>query len=156
MKSLLPELVAACALASSTLASEPGASGMPATETERQVSKLEQEWVTAEIHRDAAVLRRILDDRFVATFGAEKPIDKEAFIKAITGDPTDVMQSQDLTDETHLVDRDTAVTVGTDTIRGTTDGKPYTAVYKFTTVYIKRGGRWLALAEHIVQAPPPK
>src|SRR6202011_3699129 len=96
-----------------------------ATETEWQVSKLEQEWVTAEIHRDAAVLRRILDDRFVATFGAEKPIDKEAFIKAITGDPADVMQSQDLTDETHLVDRDTAVTVGTDTIRGTTDGKPY-------------------------------
>lgn len=48
------------------------------------------------------------------------------------------------------------VTLGTDTIRGTADGKAYTAVYKFTAVYIKRGGRWLALAEHIVQAPPPK
>jgi ketosteroid isomerase-like protein len=123
---------------------------------ERQVRTLEQEWVTAEIDRDAAALRRILDNRFVATFGAGKPMNKEAFIKAITGDPTDVMQSQDVTDESHVIDRDTAVTLGTDTIRGTADGKAYTAVYKFTTVYIKRGGRWLALAEHIVQAPPPK
>jgi ketosteroid isomerase-like protein len=156
MKSLLPGLVAVCTLTSLSLASEPGASGMPATEAERQVRKLEQEWVTAEINRDATALRRILDDRFVATFGAEKPMNKEAFIKAITGDPTDVMQSQDVTDETHLIDRDTAVTLGTDTIRGTADGKAYTAVYKFTAVYIKRGGRWLALAEHVVQAPPPK
>ena len=155
MKSLLQGLVAACILASSSLAAESGASGAPATEAERQVRRLEQEWVTAEINRDAAALRHILDDRFVATFGAGKPMNKEAFIKAITGDPTDVMQSQDVTDETHLVDRDTAVTLGTDTIRGTADGKAYTAVYKFTTVYIKRGGRWLALAEHIVQAPPP-
>jgi ketosteroid isomerase-like protein len=156
MKSLLQGLVAVCILASASFAAESGASGRPATEMERKVRTLEQEWVTAEINRDAAALRRILDDRFVATFDAGKPMDKEAFIKAITGDPTDVMQSQDVTDETHLIDRDTAVTLGTDTIRGTADGKAYTAVYKFTTVYIKRGGRWLGLAEHIVQAPPPK
>jgi ketosteroid isomerase-like protein len=154
MKSSLQGLVAACILAASSLAGEPGASGTPASEAERQLRTLQQAWVTAEINRDAAALRRILDDRFVATFGAGKPMNKAAFIEAITGDPADAMQSQDVTDETRLVDRDTAVVLGTDTIRGTADGKAYTAVYRFTTVYIKRGGRWLALAEHIVEAPP--
>jgi len=156
MKSLLMGLVAACILATSSLAGEPRASGTPAAEGERQVRMLQQEWVTAEINGDVGALRRILDDRFVATFDAGKPMNKEAFIKEITGDPTDVIQSQDVTDETYLVDRDTAVTLGTDTVRGTADGKAYTAVFKFTTVYIKRRGRWLALAEHLVQAPQPK
>src|ERR1700674_717278 len=157
MKSLLPGLIAACALASlPPLAGEPNASGTPATDSQRQVLKLEREWATAEIKRDATTLRRILDDHFVATFGAGKPIDKEGFIKAVVGDDTDVMLSQDLTDETVLVDRDTVVSLGTDTVRGTAEGKAYTAVYRFTAVYIKRGGRWLALAEHLVQAPPPK
>ncbi len=156
MKSLLMGLVAACILESSSFAGETGASGTPAAEAERQLRMLEQEWVTAEIKGDAGALRRILDDRFVATFDAGKPLNKEAFIKEITGDPTNVIQSQDVTDETHLVDRDTAVILGTDTVRGTADGKAYTAVFKFTTVYIKRRGRWVALAEHLVEAPPPK
>ena len=64
---------------------------------------LQQEWVTAEIKGDAVGLRRILDDPFVATFDAGKPMNKEAFIKEITGDPTNVIQSQDVTDETPLV-----------------------------------------------------
>lgn len=157
MKSQLSGLIAACALASlPSLAGEPKSSGTPATDSQRQVLKLEREWVTAEIKRDVTTLRRILDDRFVATFGAGKPLDKESFIKAVTGDDTDVMLSQDLADESVLVDHDTVVAVGTDTVRGTAEGKSYTAVYRFTAVYIKRDGRWMALAEHLVQAPPPK
>jgi len=46
-----------------------------------QVLKLEREWTAAEIKRDAATLRHILDDRFVVTFGAGEAIDKEGFIK---------------------------------------------------------------------------
>lgn len=47
----------------------------------------------------------------VVTFGAGKAIDKEGFIKEVIGDDTDVMLSQDLTDQTVRVDRDTAVIV---------------------------------------------
>ena len=118
--------------------------------------QLGQFWDSSKMTWRAAALRRILDDRFVATFGAGKPYDKEGFIKVVVDDETDTTASQDLTDRMVRVDRDTAVIVETDTVRGTTDGKPYSAVYRITTVYIKRGGRWVALAEHLVKAPPPK
>ena len=120
---------------------------------ERQIRALEQEWTAAEIARDATALRRILDDRFVATFGAGKPIGKEAFIKQI-GDGTDKILSQDLTDQKIRIARDTAVVTESDTIRGTDNGEPYTQTYRLTATYIKRNGRWAALAEHIVAVKP--
>lgn len=101
------------------------------------------------------MLRRILDERFVASFGAAKTYDKEAFIKLFAGD-VDPTASQTLTYEAGIIDGDTAVAVGTDAARGTRDGAAYTAVYKYTATYIRRHGRWLALAEHIVQVPQAK
>ena len=42
---------------------------------------LEREWAAAEVKPDATTLRRILDDKLVASINAKKPNDKEAFIK---------------------------------------------------------------------------
>jgi ketosteroid isomerase-like protein len=99
-------------------------------------------------------LRHILDDRFVATFGAAKPLDREGFIKEVIGSDTDKIVSQDLSDETVRVDGDTAVVVETDTVRGTDNGEPYTQVLRITTTYIKRHGGWVALAEHVAAVKP--
>lgn len=122
----------------------------------QQVLDLEQEWVAVENKHDAATLRRILDDKFVASFGVEKPYDKEAFIKEIVGGDVDPTESQTLTDRTIIIDRDTAVVVGLDTERGTKKGAPYTAVYRYTVTYIRHNGRWVALAEHLVEVPQAK
>ena len=124
-------------------------------EAERQVLQLEREWTAAEISRDAVKLRQILDDQFVVTFGSGDVTDKEGFIKAVVGDENDVILSQDLSDETIRIDRDTAVIVLTDTVHGTSKGEPYTQVLRITTTYIRRDGKWLALAEHIVVRKPP-
>src|SRR5262249_39753798 len=91
-------------------------------DAKQQVLDLEREWVDAEIKHDVAALRRILDDKFLASFGAEKPYDKEAFIKEIVSGDVDPTESQTLTDRTVIIDRDTAVVVGTDTERGTRNG----------------------------------
>jgi hypothetical protein len=125
MRSLQPGLIAACALASSlSLAGEPKASGTPVAEAEQQVLDVDRAWADAEVKHDTAALRRVLDDRFVATFGAGKPYDKEGFIKAVVDEEPDTTASQELTDRMVRVDRDTAVIVETDTVRGTADGKP--------------------------------
>ena len=146
----------ACCSAASSVASEPTSpQAAPPTAARQQLLDLEKEWGAAEDKNDATVLRRILDERFVATFGAAKTYDKEAFIKQVTGD-VDPTASQTLTYEAVIIDGDTAVTVGTDTARGTRDGAAYTEVYKYTATYIRRHGRWLALAEHIVQVPQAK
>jgi hypothetical protein len=131
-----------------------GATGKAKRKT--TVLDLEQEWVAAEHNHDTAVLRRILHDKFIATFGAEKPDDKEAFIKEIVSGDVDPTESQTLTDRNVIIDRDTAVVVGTDTERGTKKGAAYTVVYRYTVTYIRRNGRWIALAEHLVEGPQGK
>jgi ketosteroid isomerase-like protein len=116
---------------------------------EEALLQLEQVWVRAEIEKDTATLRRILDDRFIATFTSGRTIDKAAFIAVIVGDGSSVMHSHDLTDRSMIVDADTAVIVDTDTMRGTRNGEPYTAKARVTAVYIKRDGAWRILAEHL-------
>jgi hypothetical protein len=135
------------------MATEPTSSQRaPPSDARQQLLNLEKEWAAAEDKHDATVLGRILDDRFVATFGAAKTYDKEAFIKLFTGD-VDATASQSLTYQAVIIDSDTAAVVGTDTAHGTRDGAPYTAVYRYTVTYIRRHGQWRAIAEHIVKAP---
>src|SRR5215472_977917 len=122
----------------------------------QQVLDLEKEWVAAEQKHESATLRRILDDKFVASFGAEKPYDKEAFIKGTLSGDVDPTESQTLTDRTVIIDHDTAVVVGTDTERGTRKGVAYMEVARYTATYIHRNGKWVALAEHLVEAPQGK
>jgi steroid delta-isomerase-like uncharacterized protein len=122
----------------------------------QQVLDLGKEWAAAEDKHDASTLRRILDDKFVASFGAKKPYDKEAFIKQIVSGDVDPTQSQTLTDETVTIDHDTAVVVGTDTVRGTEKGAAYTMVARYAVTYMRRHGQWVALAEHLVEMPQAK
>jgi hypothetical protein len=142
--------------ATSTFAARRNSQNQPPADAQQQVLDLEKEWVAAEIKHDGATLRRTLDDKFLATFGAGKPRDKEALIKDLLSGPVDPTESQTLTDETVIVDGDTAVVMGTDTLRGTENGAPYTLVARYTVTYIFRHGQWLALAEHLVKVPDAK
>ncbi|HXY06760.1 MAG TPA: nuclear transport factor 2 family protein [Terriglobales bacterium] len=146
----------ACCMAALSGSAEPKNSTTLPADAKQQVLDLSKEWVTAEIKHDANSLRRILDDKFVASFGAEKPYDKETFIKYIVTGDVDPTESQTLTDETVIIDQDTAVEVGTDTVRGTNNGAAYMVVYRYTVTYIHRNGQWVALAEHLVKVPQGK
>jgi ketosteroid isomerase-like protein len=150
------QIVAAEDLIAPPLSAKAGNSDDDLSTAKQQVLDLEQEWVSAEHNHDAAALRRILDDKFVSSFGAKKPYDKEAFIKEIVSGDVDPTESETLTDRTVIIDHDTAVVVGTDTQCGTRKGAPYTAVYRYTVTYIRRNGQWLAIAEHLVEAPQAK
>jgi Domain of unknown function (DUF4440) len=149
-------LTFACCVAAFSASTEPNNSTLASADAKQQVLDLGKKWVSAEIKHDATTLRRILDDKFVAGFGTEKPYDKEAFIKIICSGDVDPTESQTLTDETVVIDRDTVVVVGTDTLRGTDKGAAYTVVYRYTVTYIRRHRQWLALAEHLVEVPQPK
>jgi len=147
----ISNLVLACCMAASSRGAAPQNSrAQSPAELRQQVLDLEKEWVNAEVKHDSATLRRILDDKFLASFGPNEPRDKETFIKNITSGDVDSTESQTLTDRRVVLDRDTTVVVGTDTVRGTENGAPYTAVYRYTVTYIYRNGRWVALAEHLV------
>src|SRR6516165_9753207 len=90
-----------CFLAASLLSAEPKRSqGPQSADPKEQVLNLEQEWVAAEHNRDAATLQRILHDKFIVSFGAGKPYDKEAFVKSLLNSPVDPTEAQTLTDRT--------------------------------------------------------
>jgi len=129
---------------------------MPPPDAKQQVLDLEKDWVTAEFKHDEAALRRILDDKFLVSFGPNKPYDKESFIKDELSGEVDPTESQTLADQHVIIDRDTAVVVGTDTLRGTKNGASYEMVARYTATYIYRNGRWVALAEHLVEVPRSK
>ena len=154
MSKSLSTTAAACAIAVLFAAANTRAGDKSAAADEQALLKLEHEWVDAEARHDAVALQAILDDRFVSTFGAGKPLDKNAFIKDVTAGAIDPTESQELSDHTIIVAGDTAVVVETDTIRSTTNGQPSATVYRFTVTYIRRSGHWFALAEHGVAAKP--
>ena len=147
----------ACCMSITSAAKEPkNSKTLSPADAKQQVLDLGKEWVAAEVKHDTTTLRHILDDKFVATFGAEKPFDKEGFIKLIVKGDVDPTESETLTDETVVIDHDTAVVVGTDKVRGTDSGKAYTVVFRYTVTYIRRHGEWVALAEHLVEVPQSK
>lgn len=149
-------VILACCVTALSASTTPKKSTLPSADAKQQVLDLGNKWVSAEIKHDATALRRILDDKFVASFGTEKPYDKEAFIKLICSGDVDPTESQTLTDETVVIDRDTAVVVGTDTLHGTKKGAAYTEVARYTVTYIRRHRQWVALAEHLVEVPQEK
>jgi hypothetical protein len=138
MRTTMTTIAAACATALLFGASNTRAGEKAAAADEQALLKLEREWVEAEARHDVVALQAILDDRFVATFGSGKLLDKSAFIKAVTAGAIDPTESQELSDQTIVLARDTAVVVETDTIRGIKNGQPSESVYRFTVTYIKR------------------
>ena len=147
-------LVVVCAMTvTSAVAADSG--GKQSGGAEKHVLAQEQAWVEAETKRDAKALNRILHDRFTVTFNTGKLYNKEEFIKAEMESESEA-PSQTLSDETVIVDGDTAIVAGTVTLRATRKGEPYTRVGRYTTAYVLRGGQWLALAEHIVDVRPDK
>jgi ketosteroid isomerase-like protein len=155
MKHFLCAFITAFVLLSSSFATEPRAPAKTPTASEKQLLALTQDWADAEVKRDEPTLRRVLDDDFIATFGAGKPINKVDYIKAIVDEP-DTILSQTLTDETIRVAGDAAVLVGTVDILSTAQGRKTTTRYRYTATYIKRSGNWAALSLHMVKAPPVK
>jgi hypothetical protein len=116
----------------------------PALTDEQQVIATESEWVQAEVHRDAAMLDRVLDDRFLVNSSTGKLSDKPTVIADVLGWK---MNSQTITDRTVLIDGDTAIVFGTANFTFAVDGQDdEVSAGRHTTTYIKRDGHWRALA----------
>ena len=74
-------LTCAWAITAASLAAEPKNPTSPSVpDARQQILHLGEEWVAAEVKHDAATLDRILDDKFLATFGSKRPYNKPAFI----------------------------------------------------------------------------
>lgn len=146
-------MVAAFCSATSSMgwgeASEPARSA-----DEQDVLKVDSDWAAAEVRRDEAALERVMDNRFIATFGQGKPVDKPTFIKSILSEDPRTAVTQELSNRSVIVDGDTAVVVEADTQTSVKNAEKNVMFWRFTVTYIKRQGRWIALAEQGGPARP--
>ncbi len=117
-----------------------------ASEAQR-VLAIEDAFVEAEVTRDEATLRRILDDGFVFNHSDGTTTGKEKYVEAVLNLS---MTGQTLSERTVVVDGSTAVIAGTTDIRFTSDaGEDTTQHLRYTSVYVKRGGQWRFFALHM-------
>jgi len=131
------------------------AESLPEGTAVQELIAIEERWALAENAKDADGLRAIIDERaLIVSDGGVRTA--EQFIAGVVRGEVDPTQTQTFADRVVVVDGDTAVSTLIDTLRGTRDGKPYEARFRCTTVYVRRDGKWRAIAEVFNKAPAPE
>ena len=121
---------------------------------EQVIKQLEQEWAEALVKRDQAVIDLITASDWMLT-------DPEGSLVTKAQADAD-LKSRVLKFESYKLDElkvrvygDSAVVHGLDTERSSYKGKDTTGQYRFTDVFVKRNGRWQAIATHATRVVKP-
>jgi ketosteroid isomerase-like protein len=125
---------------------------LDAQSEERRVLAAEDEYITAEVNRDEAALRRLVDDRFVLNSSNGTTSDKDALIRAVLKMS---MVGQTTRERSVLLEGDVAVIFGTADMRFAAPGKPETvSSQRYTSTYVRRAGQWRMVALHMQPRAP--
>jgi ketosteroid isomerase-like protein len=112
---------------------------------EDQVKKHEQNWAQATVKEGAAAVDQYEADDIIDTDPSGRVTDKAQ-------DKTDLssgdlkFQSIELSDLKVHVYGNTAVAAGTSMVKGTYKGQDISGRYRFTDTWVKRNGKWQAVA----------
>ena len=118
--------------------------GRQAVTAEQALRDLEQQWLEAFKIRDAATLRRILADGFIFTDDTGNLYNKAQYIAAVT--QAIKVDSYNADEMTVRVYGDTGIVAGRWTGKFTIEGKDASGAFRFTDTFVKRLGRWQAIA----------
>lgn len=111
---------------------------------EQRVLEAEDEYVAAEVSRDEAALRRLIDDRFVFNTSKGTTTGKEELIRSILGMN---MVGQTVRERSVLVEGHIALVFGTADLRfATEEGSETVSSVRYTSTFVNRDGRWRMLA----------
>ena len=121
----------------------------PAQSEEQRVLAAEDEYVAAEVKRDEATLRRLVDDRFVLNSNNGSTSGKEELIRSILGM---TMAGQTIRERTVLIEGDVAMIFGTADLRFLSAGGSETVTsLRYMSTYVNRDGQWRMLALQMQQ-----
>jgi len=129
---------------------------MPATPIEQteavRVLAIEDAYVAAELARDGAALRRLVDDRFVFNAGDGTTSGKDALIENVLAMH---MVGQTVSERSVLVEDHLALVFGTTEMRFAAPGEPETtSTLRYTATYVRREGAWRLLALQMQRRAP--
>lgn len=124
-----------------------------ASREEQEIAQIEKELVAAVLKADPAGWSRHVDETFVMTLPGGILWDRSRMVAS--------MQSGDLKTESSVNDLmkirlygDTAVATYRSTEKSTFKGEDIGGSFRWTDVFVRRGGRWLMVAQHGTRIDP--
>jgi len=119
---------------------------------EQRVLATEDEYVAAEVSRDEAALRRLVDDRFQYNTARGTTTGKEELIASLLKMN---MVGQTIKERSLIIEGNIALVFGTAEIRFANPGKPGSiSTLRYTATYVSRQGQWRLLALQMQQRAP--
>lgn len=122
-------------------------------EAEQAVREMERVYRDAVMQQDVATLGRILADDFIATSSRGEIREKAKEIDDIKPSPDYKMEAFNLDDMNVRIFGDTAIVTGRSTLQVAFKGQSNTSRFRYTRVYVKRNGRWQAVAQQLTRMP---
>ena len=127
-------------------------SSVPSQSEEQRVLAAEDEYIAAEVTRDEAALRRLVDDRFAFNSSKGTITGKEDFVQSVL---KLAMVGQTIRERSVLIEGDIALIFGTAELRFADPGKEISVQdLRYTSTYVKRDGQWRMLALQMQQRAP--
>jgi ketosteroid isomerase-like protein len=114
---------------------------------EQQLKKIEQDWADAYVKRDPAIAQRITADDFVFVGPAGNIVNRNDYVKEMTGDT--VFTAFKFDELKVRIYGDAAVVVGVANISAKAKGEEESGQYSFTDVFMKQKGEWKAVSGHV-------
>ena len=131
-------------LAPLTGSSESNPPASNSQDEERRVFAAEDEYVAAEVSRDEAALRRMVDDRFVFNSSNGTTSGKDELIAEVL---KMAMIDQTIRERSVLIDGDIAIVFGTADLKfARPDSTESLSSLRYTSTYVNRQGQWRMLA----------
>ncbi len=125
------------------------------SDDEKQIRKIEHEWLDAIVKRDAAYLQKLEAPDFTVIGPGGKSLRKEEDIKDTTSGET-TFEKMKIAQLQVRFYGDTAIANGLATVKAHTKDKDVSGKYSWTDVFVKMNGSWQAVSAHITAVAPEK
>ncbi len=113
---------------------------------EREIRKVEAALCDALRTGDAATIARLEDETYTLTNSkSEVTARADDIADAKKGVRYDEFRNHD---QSYRLYGDAAIVLGITSVKGTSDGKPFAADFKFTDTYVRRADGWKIAASH--------
>jgi hypothetical protein len=124
------------------------------TKAEQELRKLTDQWTQVDVNQDKSFLENILADDFVSTSRSGTVRDKKKLLADWRDEHVKSAQNSDVT--VRVYSKRFAVVTGLDTTTGKDEkGVEWVQRDRFTTVWVKRNGKWQCVAAHATRRRPP-
>ena len=119
----------------------------------KEVLEMKRQYDVALMRADVAWFKMAFVDDYLLILGDATTYTKSECIRQLKSREL-IWQTATGQDQRVRVYGDTAVVTGRFSGKGRLNGKPFTTDERFTSVWIKRDGRWKAISEHTVCLKP--